>query len=191
MSEVAERGEHVVAHEQECQRTAWRGHPDEPDSLGAGVVELDGEDREIMLPAQPVQHPPMTATDGVVRDDLVIEHGDTHDGIVSAPSPWQLQHIAYRHSSIPSKHRFTPSLGRACGTGDYPVVAATRGRRARVRASLATGGRERWNAEGHVDDAHRFFSRCLASELQAPLDRAGIRLLDHSPDIHWEPSPRL
>ena len=68
----------MIRDEQQRQRPRGYGDAHEPDAVRRGVRELHGEDDELVLAAQPLQHPQVARADRVRRDDLVIEDGDSH-----------------------------------------------------------------------------------------------------------------
>jgi hypothetical protein len=54
--------------------------PDPVDAFRAGIVELDGEHREVVVVTERLEQGSVAAADPVGAQDPVVEDGDAHDG---------------------------------------------------------------------------------------------------------------
>jgi hypothetical protein len=58
-----------------------------------GIVELNGENGELMLGSQRAQHRQMTASNGIVAGNPVIEDGDAQTSV--SPRKWALERVTH------------------------------------------------------------------------------------------------
>jgi hypothetical protein len=71
--QVIERGQQVITQEQEHQGPSRHRNPDRPNSFGARIIEVDGENGEVEFMREFSQHLQMTAANGIRGPHLVIK----------------------------------------------------------------------------------------------------------------------
>jgi len=74
----AQRCDHMISDKQQRKwpRRHWHSNPLDP--VWDGIIEANGEDRDVVLLTHAFHQLSMTTTDRIRRLDIIIENGDTH-----------------------------------------------------------------------------------------------------------------
>ena len=80
VGQEVQRREKMECDEEECKRALWTRNTYPANSLRAWVLKLNGKDREVIVSAEPLDHPAVAATDRIVRYNAIVHDRDLWHG---------------------------------------------------------------------------------------------------------------